>query len=66
MTNKVKIIIMKFIGLRAKTYSHLIDDGSEDKEAKGIKKCIMKTKFELEILFRYKATRELNIPSRKK
>ena len=44
MTNKVKIIIMKFIGLRAKTYSHLIDDGSEDKEAKGIKKVYYENK----------------------
>ena len=28
----------KFVGLRAKTYSYLIDDGSEDKKAKGTKK----------------------------
>ena len=32
----------KFLGLRAKTYSYLIDDGSEDKKAKGTKKCVMK------------------------
>ena len=25
----------KFVGLRAKTYSYLIDDSSEDKNAKG-------------------------------
>ena len=31
-------IIIKFVGLRAKTYSHLIDDGSEDEKAKGTKK----------------------------
>ena len=30
-------IITKFVGLRAKTYSYLIDDGSEDKKAKGTK-----------------------------
>ena len=34
----------KFVGLRAKTYSYLIDDGSEDKEGKGAKKCTMKKK----------------------
>ena len=28
----------KFVGLRAKTYSYLIDDGSEGKKAKGTKK----------------------------
>ena len=27
----------KFFGLRAKTYSYLIDDSSEDKKAKGRK-----------------------------
>ena len=34
----------KFVGLRAKTYSYLIDDGSEDKKAKGTKKCVIKRK----------------------
>ena len=29
--------MLKFVGLRAKTYSYLIDDGSEDKKAKGTK-----------------------------
>ena len=28
----------KFVVLRAKTYSYLIDNGSEDKKAKGTKK----------------------------
>ena len=28
-------IMTKFVGLRAKTYKYLIDDGSEDKKAKG-------------------------------
>ena len=32
----------KFIGLRAKTYSYLIDDGSEDKKAKSTKKYVIK------------------------
>ena len=31
-------IMTEFIGLRAKTYSYLIDNGSEDKKAKGTKK----------------------------
>ena len=30
-------IMTKFVGLRPKTYSYLIDDGSEDKKAKGTK-----------------------------
>ena len=37
-------IIKIFFGLRAKTYSYLIDDGSEDKKAKGTKKCVIKRK----------------------
>ena len=32
----------KFVGLRAKTYSYLIDDSSEDKNAKGFKHCVIK------------------------
>ena len=32
----------KFVGLRVKTYSYSIDDGSEDKKAKGTKKCVIK------------------------
>ena len=31
-------IMTKVVGLRAKTYSCLIDDGSEDKKAKGTQK----------------------------
>ena len=30
-------IITKFVGIRTKTYSYLIDDGSENKNAKGTK-----------------------------
>ena len=37
-------IMTKFIGLKAKTYSYLIDDSSEDKKAKGTKKCAIKRK----------------------
>ena len=35
-------IMTTFVGLRAKTYSCLIDDGREDKEAKDTKKCATK------------------------
>ena len=34
----------KLVGLRAKTYSYLIDEGSEDKKAKGTKKCVYEKK----------------------
>ena len=37
-------IMTKFSGLRAKTYSYLIDDDSEDKKAKDTKKCVIKRK----------------------
>ena len=35
-------MIKKFCALRAKTYSYLMDDGSEVKKSKGTKKCIIK------------------------
>ena len=38
----------KFVGLRAKTYSYLTDDGSEDKKARGSKKCVIKRKLRFE------------------
>ena len=35
--------VMKEVpALSAKTYSYLIDDGSEDKKPKGTKKCVIK------------------------
>ena len=40
----------KFVGLRAKTYSYLIDDGSEHKKEKGTKKCVIKRKHKFEII----------------
>ena len=43
-------IMTKFVGLRAKTYSYLIDDGSEDKKAKGTKKSVIIRKLEFENL----------------
>ena len=41
-------IIRKFVGLRAKTYSYLIEDGSDDKKAKDTKKCVIKRKLKFE------------------
>ena len=41
-------IMTKFVGLRAKTYSYLIGDGSEDKKAKGTKMCVIKRKLKFE------------------
>ena len=38
-------IITKFVELRAKTYSYLIDDGSE---VKSTKKCVIKRKIQFE------------------
>ena len=35
-------IITEFVTLRPKTYSFLIDDGKEDKKAKGTKSCVIK------------------------
>ena len=31
-----------FVGLRVKTYAYLMDDDTEDKKAKGTKKCVIK------------------------
>ena len=49
----------KFAGLRAKTYSHLIDEGSEDKKAKGTKNCVMKKNLNLLII--KTAQKQLNL-----
>ena len=38
----------KSLGLRAKTFSYLINYGSEDKKTKGTKKCIVKEKIKFE------------------
>ena len=40
----------KFVGLRAKSCSYLIDDGSEDKKAKDTKKCVIKRKLKFKII----------------
>ena len=34
--------MIEFVGLRAKTYAHLMDDDSEHKNAKGTKRCVIK------------------------
>ena len=41
-------IMAKFGGLRAKTYSYLTDEDSEDKKAKDTKKCVRKRKLKFE------------------
>ena len=41
-------IMIKFIGLRAKAHSYVIDDGSGNKKAKVTKKCIIKRKLNLD------------------
>ena len=35
-------IMTEFAALRPKTYSYLMDDGNNDKKAKGTKKCVIK------------------------
>ena len=40
--------VIKFVGLRLKTYSCLIDHGSEDKKSKGTKKCVIKRRLKFE------------------
>ena len=41
-------IMKNFVGLRAKTYSYLIDGSSKDKKAKSPKKCAIKRKLKFE------------------
>ena len=38
----------KFVGLRVKNYSYLIDDNSKDKKAEGTKNCVIKRKLKFE------------------
>ena len=45
---KSKKVMVKFIGLRAKMHSYLIDTASEDKKAKCTKKCVIKRKLKTE------------------
>ena len=41
-------IMIEFTALRAKVYAYLMEDGSEHKKAKGMKKCIIKKEITLE------------------
>ena len=41
-------IMTKFVELRAKTYSYLTDDDSEDKKAKGTENCVIERKLKFE------------------
>ena len=41
-------IMTKFVGIRAKTYSYLIDDSSENKKTKGTKTCFIKRNLKFE------------------
>ena len=43
-------VMIKFVGLRVKTSSYLIDDSSENKKVKGTKKCIIKRKLKFKII----------------
>ena len=38
----------KFVGLGPKTYSYLIDDGSNDRKGKETKKCVVKRRLKFE------------------
>ena len=43
--------MIKFVGLRAKTYYYLIEDGSENKKkTKDTKTCVIKTNLNLKII----------------
>ena len=37
-------IMKEFCALRAKTYTYLMEDDSEMKKAKGVKRCVIKKK----------------------
>ena len=53
----------KFVGLREKIYSYLIDDSSKDKKAKDTRKCVIKkTNLNLKIIKLFKT----NVDSLKK
>ena len=41
-------VMAKFVGLRAKIYSYVLDDGKEDKKAKRTQKICQKTEIKFE------------------
>ena len=47
-------IMKKYVGLRTKTYSYLIDDSSEDKTVNGTKNCVTKRELNVENYKNYK------------
>ena len=47
-------IMTKYVGLRAKTYSYLIHDSSEDKTVNGTKNCVIKRELNVENYKNYK------------
>ena len=42
--------LTKIVGVRAKTYSYLINDGSENKKANDTKRCVIKKNLSLKII----------------
>ena len=48
MKGESRKFMTKFVGLRGKAYSYLIDDGNEDKKTKGTKKFVMKRKLKFQ------------------
>ena len=48
--NLSRKIIKEFFGVRARTSSYLIDDGSKDKKAKSAKMCFIKENLSLQII----------------
>ena len=55
-------IMIRFVVLRVKTYSYLIDDGNEDKKEKDTTKCVIKRKLKFE---NYKNCLEATQPDNK-
>ena len=57
-----KVMYDKSCWIKKKNVSYLTDDGSEDKKAKGTKKCVIKRKLKFE---NYKTCLETNTPENK-
>ena len=53
-------IMKELVGLRVKTYSSLIDDGSEDKRAKDTKKCVIERQLKFKIYKNYLQATQLD------
>ena len=51
--------VTKFVGLKVKIFSYLIDYGSENKKAKGTKNCAIKRKLKFENYKNYLQANEL-------